>query len=160
MNKLIDDFFDTPDELAWGLATGFFSCAYFGWWAIVVGILCAILWRLGGMFGHSKRVFGVPLVISTMFLSIGFSWFIPIYYAMTAITLQQGYGIPSDKPVDEGSALGQYWYLYHNYNADKANLYVRWTVAIMLVLSFLPLAMHVDKIRYDKEVAETNAQRD
>ena len=164
-----DRFFDTPDELAWGFLTGFFSTLYFGWWSILYGILCAIAWCLGGMYGHSKRVFLVPAIILYQYLPMGFSWFLVAYYIATASTLSCGYGIPTpriynlgkpyhffDKTLfsDAGSAIGRFWYTKHNGNEDKANFHTRWTIAILLILSFAPLAMHVDKINYDKEMDE------
>ena len=157
-----DSFFDTPDELVWGMAVGTFSTIIFGWWSLMAGFLCAILWRLGGMYGHSRRVFGVPLVISVMYLSLGLSWFVMFYYVMTACVLSIGYGIQDES--DSGSTIGRFWYECFDRtkwfetiptgkpDLRKVNLYTRGTIAVLLIFSLIPLAMHQDKIKYDKEI--------
>lgn len=99
------------NELLVGFLVPFVACVYWiGWWSIPVCAATAILWALGGAYGHSIRVWGVPALLCG---SVGLthqSWVASFPYFLMVGALSIGYGIPSTQPPDEGSALGRFWW--------------------------------------------------
>lgn len=136
-----------PNELLVGFLVPFVACVYWiGWWSIPVCAATSITWALGGAYGHSIRVWGVPaLLCGSVGLTHGGFFYLFPYLPMAGI-LSIGYGIPSMYPHDDGSALGALWLKFVQtvfpaespYVQDAlANFYTRGTIYLLFVLSSL-----------------------
>lgn len=124
-------FFDTPSELLEGFLFGLVSCLSIGFYGVLIGILCSILWRFGGIgwFGTNLwRRIGIPLVLCTAFALSKHSWIPIISFPLMWASLSIGYGTPSTQPPDEGSWLGRRF--------GKWTRCVWW---LILMISLIPL---------------------
>lgn len=88
----LKDFFDNWYELRTGALLQIPLCLIVGWWVTPIMLVCAVLWRLGGVTGGNKlfRKVGVPLVVCwatyvdmhapLIFIAIPFMiWLFPSY---------------------------------------------------------------------------------
>lgn len=116
------------NELVVGAIVGLTMFLWIGWWALLTWVFVAILWALGGAYGHSIRVFGVPLVMCvSVLLTHWGQWWVLGPYPFLAGVLSMGYGIPTPSLdwrgywvpnthdtqwmyEDEGSFLGKFWW--------------------------------------------------
>ena len=83
---------------------------YIGLWSLLIGLICGILWVLGGMgwLGYNTwRRLGIPLVICPLIAISRHTWIPLISFPLMFGTFCLGYGIPSTQPPDEGSWLGR-----------------------------------------------------
>lgn len=130
------------NELFVGACVGLYTSLFIGWWAIPVAVCSALLWAIGGAYGHSWRVYGVPMVLS---FPVGLRYHSPIALLpglLMMAVLSMGYGIPTVAPGradnDEGSALGRFWYTITGGNLFWANFLTRGTIYALLVLCTVP----------------------
>lgn len=127
------------EELLWGFIYGICFIFFMGWWAIPVSIVSAILWALGGRYGHSIRVFGVPIVVYGVLFLVTKHLSCITSGILTGLTLSIGYGqVTFDSGmniIDEGSALGRFWY---GISTKYSNILTRGTIVLLLILSFIP----------------------
>jgi hypothetical protein len=104
-------FLDTPMEMVKGFCVGIVACFAWGAWGISVAVVCAILWRLGGigfMDTNSWRRVGVPIALSLTFFLESHHWWNFLAIPTMALAMSIGYGIPDDDPYgDKGSWLGR-----------------------------------------------------
>lgn len=132
-----------PEEYVMGAVVGGAFFLFLGWWALLTAALCALLWRCGGISGGNKlfRRLGVPTVLCTAFV---FSHGMPFALAsisavLSFAVLSLGYGIPD--ATDEGSHIGRFWLrILHDY--QEADFMSRFTIGILLGLSFFPLCLN------------------
>lgn len=125
-------------ELLTGFIFGICFMPVIGLWAVLLACCTSILWALGGMKEKSWRRWGVPLVTAS-FISLLNSTLViwasvPVVWGILSI----GYGIPSDNPPDEGSALGRFWYLLIS-DEFWATFLTRGTIYILLASTYLVL---------------------
>ena len=126
------------EDFAIGFVYGLFTIPFAGLWAIPLAILSGIFWELGGTHGHSIRVFGCTAVLYLpAIVKVGLVGLIPA--VIGAIVLSCGYGIPSENPPDEGSALGRFWFKVCAGNEWLTNLLTRGTIYLGLILCYLPM---------------------
>lgn len=128
------------EELAYG---ALFQClfAYYLEWHILWAIpISAFLWALSGSESRFNwkvwRRLGCPLVSCIgLYVATGLS---NVFYALpfSFWALCVGYGTPSTQPVDEGSALGRFYYWITNGNELMTNMLTRGTI---LALAALPI---------------------
>lgn len=126
------------EELLIGLIYGLCFIFLIGWWAILVAILCSLLWASGGRFGHSIRVFGVPVVSYGSVLIIRHHYWSILSMVFTMLILSIGYGqvtIENGIITDNGSALGRFWY---RIDKENANFWTRVTIYLLLVIAYFP----------------------
>lgn len=110
------------EEILVGFIYG--SCCWplLSWLAIIPGVICALLWAIGGSGPKMVRRLGVPAVmaISLSFTSL---WLLLLMLPLWGI-ISIGYGMPG--PGDKGSALGRFYSRFLSYKA--ANWATRFTV--------------------------------
>ena len=128
------NFFDNAEELFFGFFYGLLSCFMYGVWGVLIAIACAFLWRLGGMYGHSIRVFGCPAVIILWHIS----WLSIACYIVSAIICSIGYSVP-DVNQTKASPLGTFFYNKLNGKQPWVDICTRGTIYLLLSLALLPL---------------------
>lgn len=139
MTAFFKEFFDNWFELGYGFAYGLLSCLIYGVWGILLAFPVAVLWRLGGMKGHSIRVFGCPLL--TALLKIyPFHWAPVIFYTASAAVLSMGYSTP-DPNQKKASPLGTFF--YNAFGQPAADIFTRSLVFMLLFLCFGIFLLHV-----------------
>lgn len=125
------------------LVGGLFGLSFswvFGWWVIPIAGATALLWAIGGKYGHGWRVWCVPLVvIIANFLIHSHTWWQLFAYPAGCGVLSIGYGIPSYQPPDAGSALGRFWWRITKQNTFLTNFLTRATIYALLGIAFLPV---------------------
>ena len=130
MNKL------NAEELIIGTCFILAFSPWLGWWTVFLAPLSGMFWALTGD-GYSKRFrrLGVPLLlIGGLYGNLGL-WQ-AIYGLPTAfLGLSCGYGIPTPG-VDEGSAIGRFWYKIVNKDDWIVNVLTRGTTYLILVTPF------------------------
>lgn len=133
------------EELGLGAAFGFSFVFYITVIpAVILGLVCAALWAVGGSgAGRAWRFVGVPVAA----LAALFVMRVPIQLlhalASTGVALgvlTMGYGIPSTQPPDAGSTLGRFFYKLAGGNERAANFLTRGFLALLLGLAYIPLA--------------------
>ena len=131
-------FLANKEELLTGFCFGFSYLLYLGvGYAVLGGIITALLWRAGGEYKKAYRRFGVPLVLLPIILATREYQFL-ITMVMWVGVLSLGYGIP-DK-TDAGSWLGRFmWSKIQNKTEDDASVSVRLVLAVLFWVSFFPM---------------------
>ena len=124
------------EELLVGFIYG--SCVWplISWLAIIPGIVCALLWAIGGSGPKLYRRIGVPLAMgcSLVFTSL---WLLITIGPLIGI-VSIGYGMPD--ATDEGSWLGRFYSRFLSYKA--ANWATRFTVfALFNIVIITALAL-------------------
>jgi ribose/xylose/arabinose/galactoside ABC-type transport system permease subunit len=127
------------EELLIGAIFGLTFWFVLGWWVIPVAICTSLLWAIGGTYGHSIRVFGVPSIVCTAAYLLSHKWLVLISYPFGALILSMGYGIPSTQPPDAGSTLGRFWWGICKQNPFWTDVCTRGTIYLLLGLVFLPV---------------------
>ena len=122
MNKL------NKEEMLVGFIYGSSTWPLLSWLAIVPGIICGILWAIGGAGIKQVRRFGVPAVMAGS-LAFTSPWLLLTMIPLWGI-ISMGYGMPG--PGDEGSFLGRFYMRWMSYKA--ANWSTRFTVFSMCVI--------------------------
>ena len=118
-----------------------------GFLALAIAPLTSILWALSGMNGQPKiwRRLGVPFVVCLAVFLLKHHWQAWISLPLAFGALSLGYGIPSEQPPDEGSAIGQFYYnvVFSNERESErlklSNICTRATIYLLLAVSFLPV---------------------
>lgn len=126
------EFFANKSELLWGFIYGLVVT-----FNPLVAILTALVWRAGGVWGHSKRALGVPAIVVLYYHWPSMSW---LYFLATFGVLTIGYSVP-DVNQSKVSDLGAFWYHVFGGDSDKANVAVRTTIAILLAIAALPVLL-------------------
>jgi hypothetical protein len=115
------------EELLVGFSYGSSMWPVIGWIAVVPGIICALLWAIGGSGPKLIRRIGVPIVV-TASLAFTSLWLIPLILPLWGI-VSIGYGMPSADGSDKGSALGRFYTCFLSKKA--ANWATRLTVFVL-----------------------------
>lgn len=113
------------EELLVGFIYGACTWPLLSWLAVIPGIICAMLWEVGGSGPKLVRRLGVPAVVAVS-LSFINHWLIFLILPLWGI-VSIGYGIPG--PNDKGSALGRFYSKFLPKQA--ANWATRLTVFIL-----------------------------
>ena len=118
------------EELLVGFIYGSSVWPILSWLAIIPGILCAVLWAIGGSGPKLVRRIGVPTVVA---ISLSFT---SIWLLLTALPLwgvvSVGYGMPDPTTGDEGSMLGRFYSRW--LSKEAANWTTRFTLYVMFVV--------------------------
>ena len=119
MNKL------NFEEILVGFLYG--SCCWplLSWWAVIPGLVCALLWAIGGAGPKLVRRLGVPAVMGIC-LSFTSLWLLLAILPLWGI-VSMGYGIPNE--TDKGSWLGRFFCMFLPHKA--ANWATRLTVFVL-----------------------------
>ena len=130
------------EEMMWGACFGLFFYPWVGLSSILLALICSVLWALSGA-GYPKilRRGLVPLLASTLVLLKTGNQLVMLSVPLAFCVLSMGYGIPSQMPYDEGSALGRFW--YRIVGERWANLTTRLTIILFLLLSYFPLFLPI-----------------
>jgi hypothetical protein len=112
------------EELLVGFIYG--SCCWplISWLAVIPGVICSLLWAIGGSGPKLVRRLGVPLVMAVI-LSFTNLWLLFTVLPLWGI-VAIGYGMPNNKNGDEGSTLGRFYLKFLSYKA--ANWATRFTI--------------------------------
>lgn len=95
------------------------------WWAVIPGVICSVLWAIGGVGPKMARRLGVPAVMAVC-LSFTSLWLLLTTLPLWGI-ISIGYGIPDS--TDKGSVIGRF---YTKFMPPKAaNWATRLTVFIL-----------------------------
>lgn len=118
------------EELLVGFIYGASVWPLLSWLAIIPGVICSVLWAVGGAGPKFFRRIGVPTVvaISLSFTSVWLLFTVAPLWGVVSI----GYGMPDHVSGDEGSVLGRF---YARWLSEKAaNWATRFTVFMLFVL--------------------------
>lgn len=123
------------EDLISGFVVGLVTFFVIGWWSLLIGVLCGVLWVLGGVGWLQTKLWrrlGVPIVVCLSSALkghlIGALITLPLMFGALCI----GYGEESvGPPYDAGSWLGR-----------EFRRYTRLVWYIILAISMLPLAIN------------------
>lgn len=124
------------EEILVGFIYGTSCWPLLSWLAVIPGIICSVLWAIGGFGPKMVRRLGVP---ATMAVSLSFTsfWLLATMLPLWGV-ISIGYGMPGID--DKGSALGRFYLRFLPYKA--ANWATRLTVFIFFnVIMILGLAI-------------------
>jgi hypothetical protein len=134
-------FFNNRTEIIYWYVYGLLSCIFYGWWGLLLAIPVSFLGRLGGMDGHSVRVFGCPLLVllpKIITMIHGLKWQIILTYALSAAIASMSYNVP-DFNQKKAGWLGTFYYNKLKGKQPIVDIAVRGTIFIMLMLALTPL---------------------
>jgi hypothetical protein len=116
------------EELLVGFVYGSSVWPLISWLAVIPGIICAVLWAIGGSGPKMVRRLGVPAVMS---ISLAFTslWLLLSMLPLWGV-VSIGYGMPD--ATDKGSALGRFYSKFLSKQA--ANWATRLTVFVLFNL--------------------------
>lgn len=144
-----NEFFDElcqPEELIVGAVFSFvvsllIILKYFSLIAyaalLPIAIICAILWRLGGMgFCGTKlwRRLGVPIVL--VLLAIAYKHQFALLSIVAWAPLAIGYGIPQTD--DSPSWMGKFWAKYFETSIFWTDFFTRASCHVLTLICFIP----------------------
>lgn len=138
-----------PVDLVIGALIGAGMFPWFGWWTILFSLACALLWALGGQYGHAIRTYGIPCVLGLPILwNSPFPHLWPILPCIPiGLLCSLGYGLsdPPDRPnPDDGSPFGRWaWNLTSTMDAPQtreaiATFLTRSVIVVGVWLSMAP----------------------
>lgn len=97
------------------------------WWAVIPGVICSVLWAIGGVGPKMARRLGVPAVMAVC-LSFTSLWLLLTMLPLWGV-ISLGYGMSSIDGSDKGSILGRFYLRWLPYKA--ANWATRLTVFVL-----------------------------
>lgn len=126
-------------DLIQGFIYGLFACIFIGFWGILMGVVCALLWALGGQGFLGFNAWRRQLMPFTMVVTLAhhnwadvshFQVFLyTAAYFMQWGALSIGYGTPD--ATDKGSFLGR---IFGNYSR------VVWWIILLIAMSPMTVA--------------------
>lgn len=136
----MSEFFDNWFEILYWFSYGLLSCFLWGWWGIGLALVCSILGRLGGMKGHSIRVFCCPLTIvgPRIFSADFIVW---LFLALSSAVISMGYSVP-DVNQKKSSWLGEFFYDTFEGKQPYVDIATRGTIFIILTVFIGILFIH------------------
>ena len=114
-----------PEEILVGGIYGACCWPLLSWWAVIPGVICSLLWAIGGAGPKMVRRLGVPAVMAVC-LSFTSLWLLITMLPLWGI-VSIGYGMPG--PDDKGSIFGRFYSKFLSYKA--ANWATRLTVFVL-----------------------------
>jgi hypothetical protein len=116
------------EELLVGFVYGSSTWPLLSWIAVIPGLVCSLLWAVGGAGLKMVRRVGVPIVmaISLSFTSV---WLLSTVLPLWGV-VSIGYGMPD--PTDKGSVLGRFYSKW--LSREAANWATRLTVYTLFVI--------------------------
>lgn len=132
------------EEVALGASFGLALWPFCGLWAMILAIICAFLWSLGGSgAGRKWRFVGVPIVAGIALWHLAqniqhVNWLAGMTLAALG-TLTIGYGTPDAS--DEGSNLGKFVVNRLKMKDPQATYVIRGFLSVLLAVSYSPLAL-------------------
>jgi hypothetical protein len=123
------------EELLVGFIYG--SCCWplISWLAVIPGVICSLLWAIGGSGPKLVRRLGVPLVMG---ITLAFTnwWLLLTMFPLWGI-VSIGYGMPDE--TDKGSTLGRFYKSFLPYKtanwATRFTIYVLFNIVIITALA-------------------------
>lgn len=134
IKKFWQDFTKNRFELWYGLAVGALAMIPYGFKGLLIAPVFSVLWRLGGMYGHSIRVWGGSALIALPAVCNGLETRTVIGYGLVALFSSIGYGVPS--PGDKKpSALGKFFWELTGKKQPQTDILTRGTLFLGFILA-------------------------